>query len=109
MKRSDEPRKLGPVEVLLTAVLGVGGGIFIALFSFIQLRAAWMEGFFALGRGGRAMVDFDYESEPLSYIVAMSALFPAAIVCGAALAAVSILVLLRQREAGRRRQSRKAR
>lgn len=107
MARSAEPRKLSPVETALTAVLGVGGGLFIALYSFVQLRAAWLNGTVAFGRVSN--VDFDYESEPLSYIVAMSALFPAAIVCGVALAIVSVAVLMRQREAARRQARRKAR
>ena len=107
MRRSDEPRRLGPIETALTAIVGVGGGIFIALYSFVQLRAAWMDGTVGFGRSGR--VDFDYESEPLSYIVAMSALFPAAIVCGVALAIVSVAVLLRQREVMRRQGRRKVR
>lgn len=107
MKRPGESRRLGPIETALTAVLGVGGGLFIAFYSFVQLRAAWMDGTVGFGRSGR--VDFDYESEPLSYIVAMSALFPAAIVCGVALAIVSVAILMRQREVARRQARRKAR
>jgi hypothetical protein len=103
MKRYDEPRKLGPIEALLTAIFGVGGGIFIALFMFVQLRSAWLDGFVGLGRGG----DFDYESEPLSYIVAMSALYPTAIVGGAALAIVSWVVLMRHRKALQRASRRR--
>lgn len=109
MKKPPAGRRLSPIETLLTAILGVGGGLFIALYSFVQLRAAWMDGIVVFGRGGRTGVDFDYESEPLSYIVAMSALFPAAIVCGFALAIVSAVIILRQREAARQGSRRKAR
>jgi len=108
MKRYDEPRKLGPIEALLTAIFGVGGGIFIALFMFIQLRSAWLDGQVVLGRGGEAGWDFDYESQPLSYIVAMSALYPAAIVCGATLAIVSWVVLMRHRKALQRANRKRA-
>lgn len=110
MPRSDEPRRLSPVEALLTAIFGVGGGIFIAVFMFVQLRMAWVSGVVPLGRGSDAGLALDYESEPFSYIIAMSALFPAAIICGIALAAASIIVLVRHRGAVRRasRASRKS-
>jgi hypothetical protein len=107
MKRPDAPRRLSTIETLLTALVGVGGGIVLALYSFIQLRTAWMEGTVAFG--GRNAVDIDYESEPLSYIVAMSALYPAAIVCGIGLAAVSAIILMRQRELSRPKSARKSR
>lgn len=109
MPKSDEPRRLSPVEALLTAIFGVGGGLFIAGFMFVQLRSAWVNGVVALGRGSGASLDLEYESEPFSYIIAMSALFPAAIICGIALATASIVVLARHRSAVRRatRPSRK--
>ncbi|WP_439573646.1 hypothetical protein [Phreatobacter sp.] len=102
MPRSDVPRRLSPIEALLTAIFGVGGGLFIAVFMFVQLRSAWMSGVVALGQGGDAAVGLDYESEPFSFIIAMSALFPAAIICGIALSAASIIVLVRHRGAVRR-------
>jgi hypothetical protein len=107
MKRPDAPRRLSTIETLLTAIVGVGGGIILSLYSFIQLRTAWMEGTVAFG--GRNAIDLDYESEPLSYIVAMSALYPAAIVCGIGLAVTSAIILMRQRELARQKQLRKPR
>jgi hypothetical protein len=107
MMRQDGPRRLTTIETLLTAIVGVGGGIVLALFSFIQLRTAWLEGTVAFG--GRNAVDLDYESEPLSYIVAMSALYPAAIVCGFGLAVASAIILMRQRELSRGKPARKSR
>jgi TRAP-type C4-dicarboxylate transport system permease small subunit len=107
MKRPDVPRRLSRIETLLTAVVGIGGGLLLALYSFIQLRTAWLEGSVALG--GRNAIDIDYDSEPLSYIVAMSALYPAAIVCGIGLAAVSAIILMRQRELSRQKSLRKSR
>ena len=102
MPKSDEPRRLSPIEALLTAIFGVGGGLFIAAFMFVQLRTAWVNGVVALGRGSGTGLDLDYESEPFSYIIAMSALFPAAIICGIALAVASAIVLVRHRSAVRR-------
>ena len=101
MNESDKPRRLGPLAVAAAALLGIGGGLVLALYSFIQLRTAWLDGVFVFGGRGRATWDVEYESEPLSYIVAMSALYPTAIVVGIALAIVSAVVLMRQRSAPR--------
>jgi len=84
------------------AIAGVGGGLMLAIYSFIQLRTAWIDGVFQFGGRSRPALDVDYDSEPLSYIVAMSALYPTAIVCGIGLAIVSAIILLRQRSLDRK-------
>ncbi len=109
MNRPDEARRLGPLATLLTALFGVVGGIALALYSFVQLRTAWLDGVFAFGGRRRPAIDFDYDSEPLSYIVAMSALYPTAIVCGVGLAIVSAIMIYRQRPGNRARQRSRAR
>jgi hypothetical protein len=109
MNRPDETRRLGPLATLLTALFGVVGGIALALYSFVQLRTAWLDGVFAFGGRSRPAIDFDYDSEPLSYIVAMSALYPTAIVCGVGLAIVSAIMIYRQRPGNRARQRSRAR
>ncbi len=38
MKDADKQRRLGPVATAILAVAGVGGGLVIAIYSFIQLR-----------------------------------------------------------------------
>lgn len=106
MQRPDAPRRLNTIETLLTAIIGLGGMI-LSLYSFIKLRTAWIEGTFAFG--GRNVIDIDYDSEPLSYIVAMSALYPAAIVCGIGLALACAIILMRQRELARQKPLRKPR
>ncbi|MGQ3354604.1 MAG: hypothetical protein ACT6XY_05920 [Phreatobacter sp.] len=104
MNRPDETRRLGPLAALLTALFGVGGGIVLALYSFVQLRTAWLDGVFAFGGRSRPALDFDYDSEPLSYIVAMAALYPTIIVVGVGVALVSGFMLYRQRPGSRARQ-----
>jgi hypothetical protein len=100
----DENRRLGPLATLLTALLGVVGGVVVALYSFVQLRTAWLDGVFAFGGRSRPAIDFDYDSEPLSYIVAMAALYPTVIVVGVGVALFSALMLYRQRPGSRARQ-----
>ncbi|MBN8942556.1 MAG: hypothetical protein J0H01_23845 [Rhizobiales bacterium] len=102
MRNSEDPRKSGRFQTALTGFLGLAGGLFIAIFMFIQLRAAWNNGVVLLGPAGPNAWDLEYETEPLSYIVAMSALYPAAIVCGVALALASLFVLMRNRNGARR-------
>lgn len=102
MTRPEDPRKSGRFQTALTGVLGLVGGLFIAIFMFIQLRAAWNNGVVLLGPAGPDAWDLEYETEPLSYIVAMSALYPAAIVCGVILALASLFVLMRNRNDVRR-------
>ncbi len=102
MKDTDERRRLNPLAMAAMAVAGVGGGLVLAIYSFIQLRTAWLDGVLVFGGRGRAAWDVEYDSEPLSYIVAMSALYPTAIVCGIGIAIVSAIVLLRQRAIDRK-------
>ncbi len=104
MNRADEKRRFGPVASLIIALAGVAGGLVLAAYSFIQLRTAWLDGYFALGTRTRAAIDLDYDSEPLSYILAMAALYPTAIVCGFGIAIVSGIALYRQRRGSRSRQ-----
>ncbi len=101
MKDADKQRRLGPLWTAIMAIAGVGGGLVVAIYSFIQLRTAWLDGVLVFGGRGRAAWDVDYDSEPLSYIVAMSVLYPTAIVCGIGVAIVSALVLMRQRSIDR--------
>ncbi|WP_146144724.1 hypothetical protein [Phreatobacter cathodiphilus] len=75
----------------------------------MQLRTAWLDGVFAFGGRSRPAIDFDYDSEPLSYIVAMAALYPTAIVVGVGVALVSALMLYRQRPGNRARERSRAR
>lgn len=102
MKRPDRPWRFGTLLTALTAGAGVIGGLAVALCSFIQLRTAWLDGVVVFGRRGANAFDFDYDSEPLSYIAAMSALYPAAIVCGAGIAVASAIVLARLRSSSTR-------
>jgi hypothetical protein len=102
MKDADEQRRLNPLAMAAMAVAGVGGGLVLAIYSFIQLRTAWLDGVLVFGGRGRAAWDVDYDSEPLSYIVAMSALYPTAIVCGIGIAIAGVIVLLRQRAIDRK-------
>ncbi|MGL4287854.1 MAG: hypothetical protein ACRCVA_16015 [Phreatobacter sp.] len=102
MKKPEDARKSGRFPTALTGVLGLVGGLFIAIFMFIQLRAAWNNGVVLLGPAGPNAWDLEYETEPLSYIVAMSALYPASIVCGVVLALASLFVLMRNRNDSRR-------
>jgi TRAP-type C4-dicarboxylate transport system permease small subunit len=91
-----QTHRLHPTLAAVIAVIGVAVGLFIALYMFIQLRSAWMEGVVAFGIE-EGPWDFDYETQPFAYILAMSALFPAGIVCGAALAVASAFAFMRQR------------
>ncbi|KAF0133308.1 MAG: hypothetical protein FD152_1666 [Xanthobacteraceae bacterium] len=102
MNDADERRRLSPLARVLTAIAGVGGGLMLAIYSFIQLRTAWIDGVFQFGGRSRPALDVDYDSEPLSYIVAMSALYPTAIVCGIGVAIFSVIVLLRGRSVDRK-------
>jgi len=96
MNRPDGNRRLGPIATLFVALAGVAGGLVLALYSFVQLRTAWLDGVFAFGDPTRTRIDLDYESEPLSYIVAMSALYPTAIVVGGGLAIVCAVIAYKQ-------------
>lgn len=106
MNRPDANRRLGPVATLFVALTGVAAGLVLALYSFVQLRTAWLDGVFAFGDPNRTRIDLDYESEPLSYIVAMSALYPTAIVVGAGLAIVCAVIAYKQLFGGRRSNAR---
>ncbi|QCI66661.1 hypothetical protein [Phreatobacter stygius] len=98
MRNSEDQRKPGRFQTALTGIIGLVSGLFIAIFMFIQLRAAWNNGVVLLGPAGPNAWDLEYEVEPLSYIVAMSALYPAAIVCGVGLAIASWLLLAGNRK-----------
>ncbi|QCK86736.1 hypothetical protein E8L99_13700 [Phreatobacter aquaticus] len=103
-----QTRRLHPSVAAAIAVVGVAAGLFIALYMFIQLRSAWMDGVVAFGREETAW-DFDYETQPFAYILAMSAVFPVGIVCGGALAVASAFAFMRQRALLRPDTKRKSR
>lgn len=96
MTDPQQTRRLSPSVAAVVAIIGVAAGLAIALYMFIQLRSAWMDGVVAFGREETAW-DFDYETQPFAYILAMSALFPVGIVCGGALAVASAFAFMRQR------------
>jgi TRAP-type C4-dicarboxylate transport system permease small subunit len=102
MTKREDPRKPGRLQMALTGILGLVAGLFVAIFMFIQLRAAWNNGVVLVGPSGPNAWDLEYDVEPLSYIVAMSALYPAAIVCGVGLAAASLVLIARSRGNARR-------
>ncbi|MCZ0734657.1 hypothetical protein [Phreatobacter sp. AB_2022a] len=102
MTRPEDRRRPGRFPTTLTGIVGLIGGAFLAIFMFIQLRSAWNNGVVLIGPAGPNAWDLDYEIEPLSYIVAMAALYPAAIVCGVGIALASWLLLTGNRKDVRR-------